>query len=808
MVCKRCGFTLAEGAKYCGNCGEYNPQNINNGYQNSNVNMVQNNPQNINNGYQNPNVNMVQNNPQNINNGYQNPNVNMVQNNPQNINNGYQNPNVNMVQNNYTNPQINNLQQMYPQYTNQNTLPKKSNGKIILFVIIFVIAIIIGIIIINNNSNSNNYNSYNGGNSNIKSNDDYSGVTKSEIDKTRKVKYDRTILIYMAGSDLETGKGIATADLSEIDYSKLESNNTKLVLLAGGTRKWENDYIDSSKTSIYELKESGYEIVKDQNKKNMGSGSTLTDFLNYSYNNYPSKNYVLIFWNHGGAAAGAIYDELSLNDRIELHELKESLEKSVFSKENKLELVIFRTCLNGTIEMSNVIKDYANYMVAAEDITRGYAYKNPYTNKYYSVLSSISDFKKTDSTYSIGSKFINGYNDYIGRNEYTNGKLIQNTYFIIDLSKIDNLSKSIDDFFESIDDSTNYSQISSIRSRIYQFPDEEDSKEFDMVDLYTLISELRYFSPQKADKVLQNINSATIYNGSNTSKAHGLTIYFPYYGETYYQQIILKSIKEANILPKYQEFINNFNINKQKGYGKFSMDFTKNISNFSSDMMGDSNFELELTNDQKENFANAYYIVFKDNKDGTYTPVYSGKNVVLEDNKLKTKIVGRQLKVKSNKDDTEDILLIKEKEETDDYIDYTVVGVILENFDNYVDEENNPVFLMDNANLDLRLDKKTNKITMTDVKLTSKDNIINSTIVNLKNYTTIAFANSSYKILDENGNYNVDWQGTGVLHGVEFDIDEFEFELYDYKDKSDYYSVFYIYDIYGNVHYSKLVNMK
>ena len=115
---------------------------------------------------------------------------------------------------------------------------------------------------------------------------------------------------------------------------------------------------------------------------------------------------------------------------------------------------------------------------------------------------------------------------------------------------------------------------------------------------------------------------------------------------------------------------------------------------------------------------------------------------------------------------------------------------------------------MDNASLGLRLDKKTNKITMTDVKLTSKDNIINSTIVNLKNYTTIAFANSSYKILDENGNYNVDWQGTGVLHGVEFDIDEFEFELYDYKDKSDYYSVFYIYDIYGNVHYSKLVNMK
>ena len=104
----------------------------------------------------------------------------------------------------------------------------------------------------------------------------------------------------------------------------------------------------------------------------MGDASTLTGFLDYGYQNYASKKYDLIFWNHGGAIDGSEYDDLFGKDTLKGNELDNALSKSYFSKDNKLELVIFRTCLNGSIEIASIFKNYADYMVASEEVTMGY----------------------------------------------------------------------------------------------------------------------------------------------------------------------------------------------------------------------------------------------------------------------------------------------------------------------------------------------------------------------------------------------------------------------------------------------------
>ncbi len=49
------------------------------------------------------------------------------------------------------------------------------------------------------------------------------------------------------------------------------SVNINVVMIAGGTNKWHNSYIDSTETSIYELTETGFEKRKQQKIKNMGS---------------------------------------------------------------------------------------------------------------------------------------------------------------------------------------------------------------------------------------------------------------------------------------------------------------------------------------------------------------------------------------------------------------------------------------------------------------------------------------------------------------------------------------------------------
>ena len=58
------------------------------------------------------------------------------------------------------------------------------------------------------------------------------------------------------------------------------------------------------------LTSNGYEVVSDQGLISMGNPSTLTAFLNYSYNKYKTGKYDLIIWDHGGAVDGSSYDEL------------------------------------------------------------------------------------------------------------------------------------------------------------------------------------------------------------------------------------------------------------------------------------------------------------------------------------------------------------------------------------------------------------------------------------------------------------------------------------------------------------------
>ena len=110
--------------------------------------------------------------------------------------------------------------------------------------------------------------------------------------------------------------------------------------------------------------------------------------------------------------------------------------------------------------------------------------------------------------------------------------------------------------------------------------------------------------------------------------------------------------------------------------------------------------------------------------------------------------------------------------------------------------------------MSLLLDKNTNKVNISSILLSQKDDLPARTLVDLKDYTQVVFASSSYNIANKDGTYNENWTSDGVIKGVEIDVDDFEFELQDYNNEYDYYCVFVIYDINNNSYYSKLVKMK
>ena len=625
-----------------------------------------------------------------------------------------------------------------------------------------------------------------------------------------KEKVDRTLMIYMVGADLESQGGIATADLDGLDYKKLKANGINVIAMVGGSKKWYNNYIDKSSTSIYELTESGFKEVKKQTKTNMGQSDTLSEFLTYGYENYKTSEYDLLLWNHGGGIFGAEMDELYRSDALNLKEFETALKKSPFNKDNKLELVIFRTCLNGMLEVASTFKDYSDYMVASEETTSGF--------HKASLFTYLNDISSTDDGVDFGKKFIDGYMEY----NKTINKLAKNTkgedyvtYSLLDLSKVSNLETSVNKFFSDIDITKNYNKIASVRSNLYQYGyDSSESAAFDSVDLYNLVDGIKDLS-SNSNEVLNNINSVVIYSKSPDSKSKGLSIYFPYNGQKKYKDSILSNLYTVNSLSDYKNFITKFN--SMQTTGKKST-FSTSVTNLTPTENSNYDFEFTLTDEQLETYANAEYMVIRDNKDGTYKQVYNSTNVELEGNKLKATVKGKQLDVVSKDSNESFIINVYEKNNTDDYIEYVTYPIL--EYMPVGDLDSLQNWKIQKAKMSLILDKKTNEITIGKVSVQPKNYSSTDSEtsdgsapepynvqVDINDYDAIVFGSTSFNMFDENGKYTSDWDSDGTFKGFELKPEELSFKLDDFSSEEEYYAVFAIYDTYNNVYFSDKVKM-
>ena len=145
-------------------------------------------------------------------------------------------------------------------------------------------------------------------------------------------------MVYIIGSNLESQNGAASADIVEMVEAGVDTSKANVVLYTGGAASWATN-ISNSCNSVYELTESGFSLAaKTEGPVNMGEASTLGDFLNFAYENYPAKHYGLICWDHGaGPVIGYGMDELYAGDGLSLAETEEAMKLSPFDKRNKLQ---------------------------------------------------------------------------------------------------------------------------------------------------------------------------------------------------------------------------------------------------------------------------------------------------------------------------------------------------------------------------------------------------------------------------------------------------------------------------------------
>ncbi len=434
-------------------------------------------------------------------------------------------------------------------------------------------------------------------------------------------KKNRTFMIYMVGSDLESTGGYATFDLYDIENASIDLENNNVLLMVGGSKKWHN-FVDSREIGLYKLGKNGFEKIKEYPLSTMGSSDQLSEFLRYSVNRYPAHNYDLVFWNHGLGALGLEDDELS-GDYIDIQELDAALKDSPFNN-RKLELVIFNNCLSGNLQFASIMSNYADYMVGSEEIM--------YVGSIIDRLNFLGDIKKDDNGFEIARYYIETSDNSMKALNESSYQQYDTTLSIIDLSVIDKVNDNLDKFMESVDLDNYYYNISRARMKLHTYSGEADYM-YDTVDLYEMVEALEPFSTNRnsATELKNSISKAVRYNSANNEHSNGLSIYFPYYGST--------NVVEAHLY-YFDKLWNNNYVDFISGYYATS---TRNkranralsgseINKLSNPITIEGNtVKIELSEKEKENYQRANIYVFEKNED-SYSLIVKSNKVKLDGN--------------------------------------------------------------------------------------------------------------------------------------------------------------------------------
>jgi len=372
---------------------------------------------------------------------------------------------------------------------------------------------------------------------------------------------DYTVLVYMVGSDLESGQGYAaTWDLMEM-AAVGPSSSVNVIVQTGGADAKPDEYRFLDFTTVQRLNILGndeYVILDDLGRKNMGKSSTLSDFLVWGTQEFPAEKYALILWDHGGGIHGFGNDEMYGMDGTDLDEFAVALSSAYQETGIIFEVIGFDQCLMATIEVAAVIENYANYMVASEELEPGDGWD------YTAIISSLQNNPNQDGK-SLGKVIADSYvqhikywDDYWGINSH---RMI--TLSVVDLSKIDSLVNAWGQLDNSLGQEINagngyyYSQALTNSERYaIDVRAKTDSGHTDIKDLVTNISHYLPAVKAEADNVKALVSDAVVYSVHGISKpnANGLSIHIPL-TDNYHPAPVTEFEQLADVSDDYQNYL-------------------------------------------------------------------------------------------------------------------------------------------------------------------------------------------------------------------------------------------------------------
>ena len=326
-----------------------------------------------------------------------------------------------------------------------------------------------------------------------------------------------TIMIYMVGSDLESKHDLASTDIDEMIAGAANTSNVNVIVLTGGANKDGWQTLKSWKIENGQKTELNFTFTSND----MGSATTVTEFINQGTQNYQGAQNAIIFWNHGGGLSGYGWDEVSHN-HLSIPQIKQGLQNTTFIQTGHLfDLIGFDACLMASLEMMHGLDDAGIFMVASEEVEPGNGWD------YKPIIEGIQagqDFGV------LGLTIANGF---IAQSQAKRQSAL--TLSVVGLWQVPSLETKLETLFNKI---KNENKVASLQRAVSQTEEygknvEKPYHSSDLVDIGDLMRKLKNIDPSlsaEADEVLSQVRQMTPFNRHDSARpnATGIAMYIPH----------------------------------------------------------------------------------------------------------------------------------------------------------------------------------------------------------------------------------------------------------------------------------------
>lgn len=358
-----------------------------------------------------------------------------------------------------------------------------------------------------------------------------------------------TVLVYMCGSDLQEAGCIDMYEMAEAETSQ----NTNVVVLAGGAEKWDDEDLRGGTRNLVVISEGDFDSVDDVGQVSMGSAESLLDFLEFGLTEYPAERTVFVLWNHGSGAEGGIcFDELEDDDGLTLSEIGEVLDALDQSVPGwHIDVFGCDACMMASYELAAVLADHSvGYFVASEEVEPGVGW---YYTPWLKAVDKDPGMSSEALCQAIADSFMEDCRTYAPDDPFC--------LSAVDLTRLRPLRAGMEDFAASLSAAIDGGQLASLRrgrSRLYTFGSFCDGS-WDMVDMGAAVEAFAAVDPDAAASVRGLLDDCVVCNRQtdNLAACSGLAVLIPEDTPEDYPEF-RPGMEVAGCVPNWLAFLDNY----------------------------------------------------------------------------------------------------------------------------------------------------------------------------------------------------------------------------------------------------------